>query len=367
MRNLVVTDFAIVLKDSFVLTYDTGLALIRFEDLDKKTQSASAFFCDMEETKFFNVKEISYRRAVGLCSNPSDRNSNQFFEVSPISESFSINFNPNIQSYPSEGRTKILSSMGSVTYLANFSTVNLARDPFEDSYFKSVEFVFDFMIQDYTIIGSDKCVAVSRDGWIAVAYDNSYDTERHGMSFQIQLEPEEWVECIASDSSTNFICVATTVRQSASKLVFCEIIGDQEIFLVQSSNYLFSEGGDRPNLIADMSTDMSYCGESVLVVFESGPKGGVFTFTVNEGAQNVTKKSYLPAFFEEGFVNYATSDFTKIWTLDSGGTLKRISREYLLGIESEFKIVGSESRFNHTYPSDNEDETLAPYDWNNEH
>lgn len=90
------TDFAIVLKDSFVLTYDSGLALIRFEDIDKKSQSAEAFFCDMEDTKFFNVKEISFRRAVGQCSNPSDRNSNQFFEVSPISESFSINFKPDL-------------------------------------------------------------------------------------------------------------------------------------------------------------------------------------------------------------------------------------------------------------------------------
>ena len=234
--------------------------------------------------------------------------------------------------------------MGSVTYLSNFNTVNLTRDPFDDCYYKNIEFPFDFMIQDYTIIGSDKCVAVSRDGWISVAYDSS-DQESHGMSFQMHLDPEEYVDCISSDSSTNFICVATSVRNSASTLVFWEIVGDQQIFLVESSCYFFSEDGPRPNVIAEMSTDMSYCGESVLVIFESGVRGGIFTFTVND---------------EGGFVNFATSEFTKMWTLDSSGTLKRISREYLLGIESEFKNA------NNGYSSDHEDEevqTQTPYDW----
>lgn len=63
--NPQVTDFAIVLRDQFIITYDTGLALIKFEDLDKQSQNAMTFFCDMEDVKFISVKEISYKRAVG--------------------------------------------------------------------------------------------------------------------------------------------------------------------------------------------------------------------------------------------------------------------------------------------------------------
>lgn len=310
----------------------------------------------MEDTKFISLKEVSYRRAVGQCTNPKDKNSNQFFEVSPISESFSINFNPNFQIFPAEGKSKILSSLGSLTYMGNFSTVNLTRDPFDECYFKNIEFVFDFMIQDYTIIGSDKCVAVSRDGWISVAYESEYGIEKQGMSFQIHLETDEYVDCVVSDSSTNFICVATSKKGNASQLAFCEIIGDQEIFLVQSQSYFFSEDATRMKKISDMSTDMSFCGEAVLVVFESGPQGGILTLTVNDGAQKITKKSFFAGFFEEGFVSFATSEFTKIWTMDLGGTLKRITREHLLGIESEFNKMS---------PINSDDEGQTPYDWNN--
>ena len=59
------------------------------------------------------------------------------------------------------------------------------------------------------------------------------------MSFQIHLEPEEYVDCIVSDQSTNFICLATSIRQRAHRLVFCEVIGEDEVFLVQSLSHEF--------------------------------------------------------------------------------------------------------------------------------
>jgi len=55
-------------------------------------------------------------------------------------------------------------------------------------------------------------------------------------------------------------------------------------------------------------------------------------------------------------VSFATSEFTKIWTMDLGGTLKRITREHLLGIESEFNKMS---------PINSDDEGQTPYDWNN--
>ena len=64
--TLKVSDFAIVQRDQFIITYDTGVALIKFEDLDKQSQKAETFFCDMEDNvRFISVKEISFKRAVG--------------------------------------------------------------------------------------------------------------------------------------------------------------------------------------------------------------------------------------------------------------------------------------------------------------
>lgn len=134
------------------------------------------------------------------------------------------------------------------------------------------------------------------------------------------------------------MCVATSIWNRAHKLHFFETMGTDEVFLVQSNFCALDDYFPSLSKIAIMSTDLTYCGESVLILFESGEKGAICTLTINDGGQIFKKSNYLPNYFEGEFLGFSEKDTSHIWTLDSSGALKRASKMYLLGKESELKF-----------------------------
>jgi hypothetical protein len=67
------------------------------------------------------------------------------------------------------------------------------------------------------------------------------------------------------------------------------------------------------------------------VLFESGFGGGAFVLTSCEGGYEHQEKNYMDNLFEQGFVDFDCKSLSEIWTLDSSGEIKQISKESLLG------------------------------------
>ena len=115
--------------------------------------------------------------------------------------------------------------------------------------------------------------------------------------------------------------------------MFCEVIGDQEIFLIQSSTFYFSHSSIYRNLkpISGICCELSFCNETTVVLFESGPSGGIFVLTCSEGGNEVQEKNYLENLFEGGFVDFECKSLGEIWTLDKSGEIRLLEKGVLLG------------------------------------
>lgn len=180
------TGFTIVENDRIFITYETGIALVRLKEFDSRGQTATLNLCDIADKKFLNIKDISFRRAVGQSSSLDNKKSNSFFEVSDcvaIKDCLTIAFDPHIDIYPGEDTPKILGFMGCVSYMSSFGIVNLSRDPFDRTYQHVKNFGFEFFVKDYSFIGSDKCIAVSREGWIVVGYEVTEEDQKQSFGF----------------------------------------------------------------------------------------------------------------------------------------------------------------------------------------
>ena len=275
---------------------------------------------------------------IGFASDPAKRAEGQIYEMTLYDDSYCVKFDESKTVYLDNRHVKILSVMNSVTYMSSFNIVHILCNPFGTSYARTIDFMFDFVVQDYATIGSDKCVAISRDGWIGVFFEDSDLQVFPSNSFQLELDDEEYADCIVGDQSSSLICVAVSKNGKATRLIFCEVIGQMEIFLVQSSTFYFSSSNycKRPNAIKMLSTDFAYCGDCVIIAFEGGNNAGMFCITANSGGQIINEKNYMASVFEGEFVAYNCHQYSEVWTVDTQGNIKRRSKEQILGIKPLF-------------------------------
>lgn len=111
------------------------------------------------------------------------------------------------------------------------------------------------------------------------------------------------------------------------------MIGDQEIFLIQSSTFYYSHSSIHQDLkpVVSICCELSFCNETTIVLFENGASGGIFVLSCSEGGNEVQEKNYLENVFTEGFVDYECKSLGEIWTLDRSGDVRQLQKGVLLG------------------------------------
>lgn len=327
---------AVCQDQKILISTDKGLLLLKLRELEHMHHKAK--LAEMRGEIFSSVIGQASGKVLGVCRNPMSKNVGHLFQAQVYEECLSFKQDFERQIYMEMSQSKLVTSMNSVSYQVSFNTVQILCNPFGSSFSREINFTFDFMIQDFTPIGCDKCVAISRDGWVGVFYEDSEFQVIPSNNFQLELDDQEYADCIVADSARRLICISTSKNGVSRKLIFCEVIGDQEIFLIQSSTFYFSQSTICESLksFSKISCELSFCNETTLVLFESGANGGIFVLTSAEGGYDIQEKNYLKDVFEQGFVDLECKSLNEIWTLDKSGEVRLITKLTLLGTSNVF-------------------------------
>jgi hypothetical protein len=170
---------------------------------------------------------------MGFANHPQIAGEFQLFQMKLYNENFSMEYDHSINVYLNRDNPKILTQMNSITYMSSLNIVNILMSPFDTTFKRNIQFAFDFFIHDYAVLSNDKCIAVSRDGWLGVYYEDMERNILPSNSFQLQLDDGEYVDCMVADHSSDLICIAASRGNMATKLIFCETVGTGcEVFLI---------------------------------------------------------------------------------------------------------------------------------------
>lgn len=244
-----------------------------------------------------------------------------------------MEYHPTYTIYLNRSNPKILQFQNCVSFQESINSVTLLNDPYEGIYEGSVQVEFDFVIHDYAPISKNQYVAVSREGWLGVYFQNVNNQVVQSNSFQLYLEDGELVDCMVAVEEYKFICVAVSKNGKASRLIFCEIVGDYQLYLIQGGAYNFesSRFNKRPGAIKRLSTDFWHKGNCLVLAFEGCRGGGVFCMTVSQGGVDIIEEHYTANLFEGEFRDYSCHNYCEIWTLDSQNIVKKRTKDQILG------------------------------------
>ena len=186
---------------------------------------------------------------------------------------------------------------------------------------------FEFSFEDWLLIGTDKVLAVSREGTLGL---QTYRGDRAGcmeLQFDLDLEPGEAVTAMVMDSSNRFVAISSI---SASNLYRIFVYNVDGSMLSHAAEYCTSGSmfSDVKGVVRELDFTLYDGMDPVLLAFESGDSQGIRVFKLKNGSK-LEEVNYLSEYFFGRFVA-SVVHLNCLWTIDSFGTLKMTHQDNVL-------------------------------------
>lgn len=206
-----------------------------------------------------------------------------------------------------------------IAYCPSLGTIEITSNPDNSDYSTTTQTTFEYAIQDFALIDENKIFTVGKMGQVNF---RAYKGSGAGMDFaefNLELDKNEMVTCLAVCNSDRFIAICTQKRGKCSRIFLYERKYESVIMLLDTFDVHESMFEKEGGVIVEMNFELTDEDTPLLVAFEQEEAGSVRVFKIFAGVFN--ELAYHRDFFF-GIYRCSRVHMNSLWTLDHLGFLK---------------------------------------------